>query len=55
MKNHKFSYDVSTITGFSDEVGGMLLSQSLVGATTPQYSNVRLGDQRDAIDQHLDL
>lgn len=43
MKNHKFSYDVSTITGFSDEVGGMLLSQSLVGATTPQYSNVRLG------------
>ena len=43
MKNHKFSYDVSAITGFTDQVGGMLLSKSLVGATTPQYSNVRLG------------
>lgn len=43
MKNHKFSYDVSSITGFTDQVGGMLLSKSLVGATTPQYSNVRLG------------
>ena len=43
MKNHKFSYDVSGITGFTDQVGGMLLSKSLVGATTPQYSNVRLG------------
>jgi len=43
MKNHKFSYDVSAITGFTDQVGGMLLSKSLVGATTPQYANVRLG------------
>jgi hypothetical protein len=43
MKNHKFSYDVSAISGFTDQEGGMLLSKSLVGATTPQYSNVRLG------------
>lgn len=43
MKNHKFSYDVSGITGFTDQEGGMLLSESLIGATTPQYANVRLG------------
>ena len=43
MKKEKFSYDVSTITGFTDQVGGMLLSESLVGANTPKFSNVRLG------------
>jgi hypothetical protein len=43
MKNHKFSYDVSAISGFTDQEGGMLLSRSLVGATTPQYANIRLG------------
>ena len=43
MKKENFSYDVSTITGFTDQVGGMLLSESLVGANTPKYANVRLG------------
>jgi len=43
MKKSNFSYDVSAITGFTDQEGGMLLSKSLVGATTPQYANVRLG------------
>jgi hypothetical protein len=43
MKKSNFSYDVSAITGFTDQEGGMLLSKSLVGATTPQYSNIRLG------------
>lgn len=38
-----FEYEVSTITGFTDEVGGMLLSKALVGATTAKYANVRLG------------
>lgn len=43
MRNQKFSYDISAISGFTDQEGGMLLSKSIVGATTPQYSNVRLG------------
>ena len=43
MKKDQFSYDVSAITGFTDQEGGMLLSKSIVGATTSQYGNVRLG------------
>lgn len=38
-----FSYVVSSITGFTDQVGGELLAKALVGATTPKYVNVRLG------------
>jgi hypothetical protein len=38
-----FSYVVSSITGFTDQVGGELLAKALVGATTPKYTNVRLG------------
>lgn len=43
FKKEDFSYVVSSITGFSDEVGGELLAKALVGATTPKYVNVRLG------------
>jgi hypothetical protein len=39
----EFSYVVSSITGFTDQVGGELLAKSLIGATTPRYVNVRLG------------
>lgn len=39
----EFSYVVSSITGFTDQEGGQLLAKALVGATTPKYSNVRLG------------
>lgn len=38
-----FSYVVSSITGFTDQVGGELLAKALVGAQTPKYVNVRLG------------
>jgi hypothetical protein len=38
-----FSYVVSSISGFTDQVGGELLSKALVGATTPMHVNVRLG------------
>jgi hypothetical protein len=38
-----FSYVVSSITGFTDQVGGELLAKALIGATTPKYTNVRLG------------
>jgi hypothetical protein len=46
MKNYtkeNFSYVVSSITGFTDQVGGELLAKALIGATTPKYANVRLG------------
>lgn len=46
MKNYtkeNFSYVVSAITGFTDQVGGELLAKALIGATTPKYANVRLG------------
>ena len=46
MKNYtkeNFSYVVSSITGFTDQVGGELLAKALIGATTPKYTNVRLG------------
>ena len=39
----EFSYVVSSITGFTDQLGGELLSKALIGATTPKYANVRLG------------
>jgi hypothetical protein len=38
-----FSYVVSSITGYTDQVGGELLAKALIGATTPKYSSVRLG------------
>jgi hypothetical protein len=46
MKNYSkedFSYVVSSITGFTDQLGGELLAKALIGATTPKYTNVRLG------------
>lgn len=39
----EFGYVVSSISGFTDQVGGELLAKALVGATTPKYVNVRLG------------
>lgn len=39
----EFSYVVSSISGYTDQVGGELLAKALVGATTPKYVNVRLG------------
>lgn len=43
MKKEKFSYDVDAISGYTDQEGGLLLTESMVGATTPQYSNIRTG------------
>jgi hypothetical protein len=39
----EFSYVVSSITGYTDQVGGELLAKALIGATTPKYASVRLG------------
>ena len=38
-----FSYVVSSISGFTDQLGGELLAKALIGATTPKYATVRLG------------
>jgi hypothetical protein len=43
LKNQKFSYDVSTIGGYSDQVGGELLAKALIGGTTASIVNVRTG------------
>jgi hypothetical protein len=43
LSREALAYDVSTIGGYVDQVGGELLSKALIGATTPKYVNVRLG------------
>ena len=43
LKNQNFSYDVSTIGGYSDQVGGELLAKALIGGTTAGIVNVRTG------------
>ena len=43
LKNQKFSYDVATIGGYSDQVGGELLAKALIGGTTASVVNVRTG------------
>jgi hypothetical protein len=43
LTREQFAYDVASIGGYVDQVGGELLSKALIGATTPRYANVRLG------------
>ena len=46
MKNlskHDFDYVVSSISGFTDEVGGALLTKALMGATTVKEVSQRVG------------
>lgn len=43
LKNQNFSYDVATIGGYSDQVGGELLAKALIGGTTASIVNVRTG------------
>jgi hypothetical protein len=43
LSKNEFSYVVSTITGFTDQVGGEVLSKALIGATTARHATVRLG------------
>jgi hypothetical protein len=43
LKNSQFSYNVSTIGGYSDQVGGELLAKALIGGTTASVVNVRTG------------
>jgi hypothetical protein len=43
LKKQEFSYDVSTIGGYSDQVGGELLAKALIGGTTAANVNLRTG------------
>ena len=43
LSREQFAYDVASIGGYVDQVGGELLAKALIGATTPKYTNVRLG------------
>ena len=43
LKKQEFSYDVSTIGGYSDQVGGELLAKALIGGTTASNVNLRTG------------
>jgi len=43
LSKEQFNYEVASIGGYVDQVGGELLSKALIGATTPRYVNVRLG------------
>jgi hypothetical protein len=43
LNKQNFSYDVSTIGGYSDQVGGELLAKALIGGTTASVVNVRTG------------
>ena len=43
LSREQFAYDVASIGGYVDQVGGELLAKALIGATTPKYVNVRLG------------
>ena len=43
LNKQAFSYDVSTIGGYSDQVGGELLAKALIGGTTSANVNLRTG------------
>jgi len=43
LNKQAFSYDVSTIGGYSDQVGGELLAKALIGGTTAAVVNLRTG------------
>lgn len=43
LKKQAFEYDVATIGGYSDQVGGELLAKALIGGTTASIVNVRTG------------
>jgi hypothetical protein len=43
LTKEQFSYDVSTIGGYVDQVGGELIAKALIGGTTAKYVNLRTG------------
>lgn len=43
MKKHNFSFDLSNISTYTDEVGGLLISESIVKAQTPSVVQIQAG------------
>jgi hypothetical protein len=43
LKRENFDYDVTSIAGYVDQVGGELLAKALIGGTTAKYINLRTG------------
>jgi hypothetical protein len=43
LSKEEFSYNVSSIGGYVDQVGGELLAKALIGGTTAKYVNLRTG------------
>jgi len=43
LKRENFDYDVASIAGYVDQVGGELLAKALIGGTTAKYINIRTG------------
>jgi len=43
MKKHNFSFDLSGLNTYTDEVGGLLLSESIVKAVTPSLVYIQAG------------
>jgi len=43
LTKQQFDYDVSTIGGYVDQVGGELLAKALIGGTTAKYVNLKTG------------
>ena len=43
MKKHNFSFDLSGLNTYTDEVGGLLLSESIVKAQTPSLVYIQAG------------
>jgi hypothetical protein len=43
LTKEQFNYDVSTIGGYVDQVGGELIAKALIGGTTAKYVNLKTG------------
>ena len=45
MKKHNFSFDLTGLNTYTDEVGGLLLSESIVKAQTPSLVYIQAGEK----------
>ena len=43
LTKEQFNYDVATIGGYVDQVGGELIAKALIGGTTAKYVNLKTG------------
>tara|TARA_R110000868_G_scaffold101469_2_gene279378 strand:+ start:2422 stop:3351 length:930 start_codon:yes stop_codon:yes gene_type:complete len=43
MKKHNFSFDLSSLNSYTDEIGGLLISEAIVKAATPSVAYIQAG------------